>query len=168
MLVTAAFSAAAQVTSSVTLAWDPNPSPEVAGYRLYEGLVSGVYTTVIDVGDSTSVTASNLICGATYYFAVTDYDNNGLESPFSSEISYTVPPTPVPVTMQLLNSPQPQQMQISATAPAGYLYNVEATSDLANWDVIGSALADANGLLQYMDPAATNAMRFYRLVQVSP
>jgi hypothetical protein len=34
---------------------------------------------------------TNLVSGVTYFFAVTAYDTNGLESAFSSEISYTVP-----------------------------------------------------------------------------
>ena len=38
---------------------------------------------------------SNLLNGTTYFFAVTAYDTNGLESDFSTEISYTIPEPPV-------------------------------------------------------------------------
>jgi hypothetical protein len=82
----------------VTLAWDPNPGnaiDAIAGYRLYEGVANRTYTIVIDVGNVTTNTVTGLAGGVTYFFAVTAYDTNGLESDFSSEISYTVPlPTP--------------------------------------------------------------------------
>ena len=77
--------------SSVTLAWDPDTDNTVAGYRLYEGVVSRTYTNVIDVGNAATVTVSNLVWGVTYYFAVTAYDTNGEESALSDEISFTVP-----------------------------------------------------------------------------
>ena len=35
---------------NVTLAWDPNPAPGIAGYRLYFGTSSGNYGTVIAAG----------------------------------------------------------------------------------------------------------------------
>lgn len=80
------------VAGLVTLAWDPS-SPDVAGYRLYYGttsrLSSGTYSDSIDVGNSTSRTVSDLIFGNTYFFAVTAYNEAGLESDFSEEIVYT-------------------------------------------------------------------------------
>jgi sulfur relay (sulfurtransferase) complex TusBCD TusD component (DsrE family) len=81
---------------SGTLAWDPRPDSAIAGYLVYEGVGSGAYTNVIDVGNATSATVSNLVNGVTYFFAVRAYDTNGQESDFSDEISYTAtngPPT---------------------------------------------------------------------------
>ena len=89
MLTALAISARGQ--TSLTLAWDGSPDSSIAGYRLYEGVVSRTYTNVIDVGNATTATVSNLIAGVTYYFAVTAYDTNGLESDYSDEVSYTVP-----------------------------------------------------------------------------
>ena len=89
-LLLAVLAASAQ-GQSVTLAWDPSPSAGVAGYRLYKGGASGAYTKVIDVGNVTSNRVSGLASGATYFFAVTTYDTNNLESDFSNEICYTVP-----------------------------------------------------------------------------
>ena len=90
ILTSASLGANPPATGSVTLVWDPSPDLAVVGYRLYEGLASSDYTVVIDVGNSTTGTASNLNFGSTYYFAVTDYDGTGEESPSSGEISYTV------------------------------------------------------------------------------
>src|SRR5260370_19478531 len=84
---------------SVTLAWDAELN--VAGYRLYSGTPSRVYTKVIDVGNTTSALVSNLVVGQTYFFAVTAYNTAGVESAPSNEISYvggapTPAPTPTP------------------------------------------------------------------------
>jgi hypothetical protein len=85
---------------TITLAWDPGAAPDIAGYRLYSGTASGVYTKVTEVGNATTTAVSNLGAGTTYFFAVTAYNTAGLESPPSNQISYTVPlssPTPTPI-----------------------------------------------------------------------
>ena len=83
--------------ASVTLAWDPNNEPDLAGYRLYYGKASGTYKSVIDVGNQTTYTISGLEDGKTYYFAVTAYDEFG-KSDFSSELRY---PEPFSMTISL-------------------------------------------------------------------
>src|SRR5262245_19942503 len=81
--------------SSATLAWDPNSESDLAGYFVYFGQQSGQYSQKIDAGNVTSTRITNLVAGTTYYFALTAYNTGRLESPFSSEIVYTVPATPV-------------------------------------------------------------------------
>ena len=71
--------------ASVGLGWDPVPS--VAGYRLYYGATSRQYTNFVE-GPLTTNTVSGLALGVTYYFAVTAYNDLGIESGFSSEVSY--------------------------------------------------------------------------------
>ncbi len=90
-LILAALTASAQGQSSVTLAWDPSAGSSIAGYRLYTGGASRTYTNVISAGNATAITVNGLTRGATYFFAVTAVGTNGLESMFSSEISYSVP-----------------------------------------------------------------------------
>jgi len=77
--------------AQVTLAWDPNREPDVAGYRLYYGTRSGNYPSMVDIRNRASCTIANLESGKTYYFAATAYDYQGHESGFSDEIRYTVP-----------------------------------------------------------------------------
>lgn len=79
--------------NSVTLAWNTSTSTSVAGYHVYQGGVTGTYTNTVNAGNTTNTTLSGLVAGATYYFAVTDYDSNGLESPYSNEVIYQVPVT---------------------------------------------------------------------------
>jgi hypothetical protein len=80
-------------TADVTLTWDANTEPDLAGYRIYHGTGSGVYPNVSDVGNTTTATISNLTAGQTYYFAVTAYDTEGLESGYSNQVSYLPPVT---------------------------------------------------------------------------
>ena len=77
---------------SVTLAWDPNTDPGLAGYKLHYGTQSRNYTNSIDAGNQTSYGALGLQAGMTYYFAVTAYDSQGLESDCSNEVIHYVPP----------------------------------------------------------------------------
>jgi len=77
--------------ASVTLAWSASTDSIVAGYNMYYGGASGTYTNEIPVGSATSVTVTGLVQGATYYFAATTYSAAGVESSYSSEVSYTVP-----------------------------------------------------------------------------
>lgn len=80
----------------VTVAWDPNPEPEVAGYKVYYGTTSGSYTASIDAGSATSAVISGLQDGATYFFSAVAYDASNNESGFSSEITYAVPAAATP------------------------------------------------------------------------
>jgi hypothetical protein len=75
----------------VTVAWDPNPEPEVAGYKIYYGTTAGNYTSSLDAGSATSILISGLQDGATYFFSAVAYDASNNESGFSNEITYAVP-----------------------------------------------------------------------------
>jgi len=75
----------------VTLAWDPNTEPDLAGYNFYWAYTSRDYAFSTDVGNFTEYTVTDLIPGITYYFAVTAYDTEGLESDYSDEVVYTIP-----------------------------------------------------------------------------
>ncbi len=86
--------AASATAADVVLAWDPNTEPDLAGYKIYYGNASGVYTTIVPIGTQTTYTISGLAPG-TYYFAVTAFNTSGLESGYSNEVSTTVSGTPV-------------------------------------------------------------------------
>ncbi|MDQ2659413.1 MAG: fibronectin type III domain-containing protein, partial [Verrucomicrobiota bacterium] len=88
---------------SVTLAWNPNPEPDIAGYHVLYGTTSGQLTQVVDEGAATIAIVSTLLPGTQYFFAVTAYNTAAMESSPSSEISYTTAgaapiPTPTPTT----------------------------------------------------------------------
>jgi len=73
---------------SATLAWDPGPGTNViANHNVYFGVASATYTNVVAAGTNTTVSISNLVASATYYFAATAVDASGLESDYSTEVS---------------------------------------------------------------------------------
>ncbi len=72
----------------VTLAWDPNNEPDLAGYIAYWGTSSRDYPYLTDVGNNTVHTITGLKDGRTYYFAITAYDSDYNESAYSIELVY--------------------------------------------------------------------------------
>lgn len=75
--------------AQVTLVWDANTEPELAGYKVYSGTVSGTYPTSVSVGNVTTYTVLNLTDGVVYYFAVTALDSFGNESGYSNEVAFS-------------------------------------------------------------------------------
>lgn len=79
---------------AVTLAWNPNPESDIAGYRLYYGKTNET-ATMIDTGTNITRSISNLQPGLSYYFYVTAYNTADLESEPSSSVYYTQPAPPL-------------------------------------------------------------------------
>lgn len=68
---------------------DGTPLTDLAGYRIHIGASSGTYTSSINVGNVTAYSMNNLVPG-TYYFVVTAYNTNGIESSYSNEADKTI------------------------------------------------------------------------------
>jgi hypothetical protein len=64
---------------------------DLAGAKIYYGLESSNYTTVIDVGFVTTYVISNLLEGVSYYVSCTAYNTSGIESGFSKELYKPIP-----------------------------------------------------------------------------
>jgi hypothetical protein len=169
LVIISSFTTAARAQSSVTLGWDASTDPALAGYRLYQGVVSHTYTSSTNVGKATTGTVGGLTPGLTYYFAVTAYDTSGLESAYSGEVSYTVPVSAPkgPRVQMAVNAAR--QVTLSGTGTVAYVYAVLATKDFKTWTTNGSVTVSSLGTFSFTDPAkATNTARFYRLRQTSP
>ena len=106
-----------------TLMWDPNPESNIAGYRVYYGEASAS-PAVIDVGNVTSRQFSNLEPGRSYFFYVTAYNTEGVESEPSETITYTKASsgTNQPPSVQLASPPN----GATFTAPATITINANA------------------------------------------
>lgn len=111
------------LAESVTIAWSPNPEPDIASYRIKYGTTSGVYTGQVDVPNQTTGTVSGLNGGTRYFFVVTAFDIAGLESLPSKEVAYTVP-TPTPTATPTPTStptptpnPEPSPTPTSTPSP---------------------------------------------------
>ncbi|MDQ7087026.1 MAG: Ig-like domain-containing protein [Acidobacteriota bacterium] len=65
---------------TISLAWDPVPDSDLAGYRVYYGTAPGLLDRQQDAGLSTSATLTGLTDCRMWYAAVRAYDTGGLES----------------------------------------------------------------------------------------
>ena len=78
------------LAGTVGLKWDANTESDIAGYKVHRGIISEVYTDIVDVGNTTIHNTGTLVDGTNYFFAVTAYDTTGNESGFSNEVSYLI------------------------------------------------------------------------------
>jgi hypothetical protein len=146
---------------SVSLDWNASTDTNVVGYNVYYGPASGVYTNETDVGTNTVTTISGLEEGQTYYFSVTAYNSAGMESPYSSPISFIVPGI-----LLLTQGTNSGSFNITFPVAPGHWYEVQASSDLITWTTIDlTATMTSNLWVQFSDPLASlYSNRFYRLV----
>jgi len=115
-------------SAQVTLAWDANPDPNIAGYRVYYGTSSRNYSYHADVGNQTGCTIANLQ-NTMYYFAATAYDAGGQESTYSAEVVYNPPSCSYSIL--------PVSQSFPSSAAVGAV-NV-ATATGCNWTVINNS-----------------------------
>lgn len=80
------------IFGSALVGWQANTEIDLAGYRVYMGTKSKTYTSSSTIAkDRITATANNLVPGQTYFFAITAFDNSNNESPWSKELSKTIP-----------------------------------------------------------------------------
>jgi hypothetical protein len=110
----------------ITLSWDASPSSNVSGYYVYykhnsttlpfDGVGAIEGPSPVDVGDNLSATLTGLSDSGTFYFTVTAYDANRVESSNSNIVSNAWMPElltpadnatdePVPATFQWTTEP---------------------------------------------------------------
>ncbi len=151
--------------AQVTLAWDPNSEPDVAGYRLYYGSAGGEFGTVINTGNVTNFTAADLAPGSTYAFYVTCYNTSGLESEPSNVVEYVVPPIGD-------GGPEVSSLRVTAgglemnwEATPGAVYRILFKSDLSEtgWQLLDEfEVGGESGYFVDTTPR-TAPRRFYKL-----
>ena len=77
---------------TVLLNWSASMSPDVVGYKVYRGTISGgPYTFLAQVGSVTGYYDGAVVSGQTYFYVVTALDNNNNESGYSPETTAIVP-----------------------------------------------------------------------------
>lgn len=145
---------------SVTLAWDPNPESDLAGYILYYGSTSRNYTNAVNVVNATTNTVSGLVDGVSYFFAVTAYNTNGLESDFSDEVSYSRPTgSPIAITLQpLITRSNVTLRGTSSVAGMAAWFDLSEGTNAPNWHQV-AALGPTNQI--YWVSLSTNQMASY-------
>ena len=150
----------AGATQSVTLAWNPSTSSNIAGYNLYYGVASHVYTNMLCFGNVAKAIISGLRDGTTYYFAAKARDASGVESDFSNEASYVVA-TPAALLGSVVRSRSGFSFNVNGVS--GSTYVVQGSTDLVNWVPLETNTAP----FTFMDSQANQFnQRFYRSVSV--
>ncbi len=112
--------------ASVTLEWDRNPERDIAGYRLHHGQMSRSYTESIHVGNVIRFTLHDLSDNAGYYFAVTAFNWQGLESGYSNEV-FCKTPYKAPIRTARNRRPRAKQLSFSTLKDMPYLGELSAT-----------------------------------------
>ncbi len=114
----------ALASETITLAWDPSPESDVVGYRLHYGSASEVYSEIVEaeLQPQPTVTLTGLAPGTTYYAVVIAYNQAGLESLPSNEITFeTAANTPPTVSLE---GPEPESTNVE---PATITLSATAT-----------------------------------------
>jgi len=110
------FAPAAQA-ASLTVAWDPSPDANVAGYLISYGTQSGRYSWNLNAGAQTQSAVSGLSDNTTYFFVVQAYTSDGVMSSPSPEVSGLTAPA-APVVVIPTNTPiSSVTLSPNATAP---------------------------------------------------
>src|SRR2546428_5713513 len=121
------------LAGQVQLAWDaPATSTTPAGYTLYYWQEPAGVPQSVDVGPQTTSTLAGLVDGATYSFAVTDYDADGNESGESNVLTVTMSSGPT------LVSPSPAAMLPGPTVRFAWTDGGAAVAEW--WVYIGTSV----------------------------
>lgn len=129
LLATSLFFAVANA-ADVTLAWDANTEKNLAGYKLYydsdaddemyqgTGATEGdspitIYAEDLENADAPVFTLTGLTDGEYYYFSLTAFDADGMESDFSEEVGAMVS----------------SEVNLSTSVSAGVAASSESSSD---------------------------------------
>jgi len=98
----------------ISLAWDANPEPDIAGYIVEWGTAANPYANATDVGNVTAWTLVNAVDGTTYSFRVVAYNRAGERSDPSAAVSGAATGT----TPEPSPSPSPNPSPAPAPTPA--------------------------------------------------
>ncbi len=158
---------------SVTLAWNASTDPTVVGYNIYYGGASGNYTNTLSAGNATNSTVSGLVEGTAYYFAATTYNSSGVQSPFSNEVSYSVPTNTVtvnqPPTLNPINNLATKE---NAGLQTVNLYGITSGATNQNQMLTVSAISSNTNLIpnptvNYTSPHTNGSLTFTPVINAN-
>lgn len=130
----------ATTPGSVSVAWNRNTETNISGYKIYWGESTRQYTKVQDVGTAIEATLTSLTNGQTYFCAVTAYNTDGQESPFSSEITLTYISEPA--------APDTSSRLVLLEAESGQLGSPMAVFTEAGISYVTTSSYNTNGWVQ--------------------
>jgi hypothetical protein len=158
---------------SATFSWTAVPEHTAGNYRLAIGTSSGQYTQYHDVRLASEFRVDGLEFGRTYYAVVTAVGDDGLESPPSVELAFTVAPPPLPAGVELgfdaSGGPLLRWSYARAALGTSPEFVIQTSGDLQRWTVLETVIGNPPGgedgeLLRFsraIDGSA--AQKFFRL-----
>jgi hypothetical protein len=141
--------------ADVTLAWDPNSEPDLAGYVLYWGTSSRSYTFSDDVGNTTTHTISGLSVGQTYHFTVTAYDTSANESGYSNEVVRTIP-APDADGDGISDADETNVYGTNPNIADTDADGLDDGAELSDWGANWNGDPDSDGQINLLDPDSDN------------
>jgi hypothetical protein len=144
--------------ANLSLEWNPSPSANVAGYTLLYGATNGVYTSKLVAGTNTTVTVTGLTPGQTYHFVVFAYGTDCYVSPYSNDVTNTVPTLPL-----VLAQPKSQTVAIGTIV----VLSVDVVSDPPvsfQWFVGGVAIKGATNSMLILPQISKENAGSYKVV----
>lgn len=129
---------------------------------MYYGLLESSETNRLDVGGAESVTLTNLVAGATYFFYVVAYSPERFESEPSNVIFYRTSALSPAVASANDNG----TFRIRCLAAPGITCVIEYSESLCppDWKFMKSVEADEYGLVSFVDAdMESHPGRFYRV-----
>ncbi len=147
-----------QGSYEVKFKWNASASTDVTGYRIHYGTASRAYTASVVLGNVTSGTVSGLAEGITYYFALSTFNAEGLESDLTHEVIFK----PGLHTSQIGIAANGESI-MTLRGLIGRQYDIEASEDMNTWTLIDTITIPEGGSVKFTDPdAPLHARRFYR------
>ncbi len=143
-------------TGSITLAWDANTEPDIAGYTVYYRSADNYNHGTVTVGASTTTAqVANLRSQVQYFFSVSAFDSMGIASSPSPEVNAVVPGTPDGSP----GTPQPIDGGINTYFAEG------ASGDAFNYRlaVLNTTAQNTQFMIQFLREGADPVVRIYTL-----
>ena len=132
-------------TTSVAFKWKANTEPDLAGYKLYYGVAAGSYTNQIVLGSVTSYQMTNLLVGTTYYFALSAFDTNDMESDLTPELQFPSPPVLAAVANQSTAEDTALTVNLLVSDPDTVVSNLTLSAISTNLTLVPSANVSFSG-----------------------
>jgi hypothetical protein len=153
---------------AVTLVWNANTEPDLAGYNIYYGVMSATYTNKLSVGLVTTNILSGLAPGVTFFCAVTAFNTSDAESEFSNEISWREPERIEP-PLVVATKCDAGSITLSWGSVPGAVYRVSGSIDLSvawyGWADLTGDLVATGETMEWSEPA-DEPEAFYRVVRL--
>lgn len=161
-LLVAGWTFSANAVRSVTLAWNPSISPNVAGYFVYTLEERALLPSRQDAGLNSQATVNGLKEGLGYRFSVTAYNGLGLESLPSAPVHYLVP-----VPLEIFHpTPAIPYARLRFPVAPGRWYELQSSSNLKTWTTIWqTGVVQVYTAAEFQDTRSnTSGQQFYRLI----